>query len=308
MRRLFALLSFVVASLALSGPALADVERRGFLYSVTADDGRSLFLYGTMHLGRAGSEPLNGPVRAALANARRLALEADPSDAAGAQALALRLGHYAADDGLDRHVTPALLARVRSFGARNGLEPERLQRVKPWLLANMVVLTEIAGTGLDAALGSEMVLAAHARARSMPIVEIEGLEAQLSMLAGLPDAVQTAQLEEALTEADSLETQSDGRALFELWRTGDRAAGDALVDAMHREAGGKVFERYFVDELLDRRNRSMAEAAERLLREPGATFFAVGALHLFGEAGLLREFERRGHRIVDLQSESRRSR
>ena len=279
------------------------VGRRGFLYAVSrpSPSDRTLYLYGTMHLGRVGSEPFNAAVMNALRQSSRLAIEADPSDNDSTQALALRLGQYADGDGLQRHVTPALMARVRAFGDRNGLPAERVGRFKPWLLANMVALSSLGEVGLDPSMGSELYLTGYARSARLPIVEIEGVETQLRMLASLPDALQTAQLDEALADVDSTESRDQTRALFDLWLRGDRPAGDALMDEMRRDADGKTFERYFIDTLIDRRNRTMADRAESDLRRPGNTFFAVGALHLFGQAGLIREFERRGYRVVDLQ-------
>ena len=285
------------------------VGRRGFLYEVSrptdADDAgrKKLFLYGTIHLGRIGSEPFNAPLLRALQQSTRLALEADPTDNVNTQALATELGQYRDGDGLQRHVPAALMVRVRAFAAKNGMPADHVGRFKPWLLANMVSLTEMNSAGLDPMLGSELYLSGFARGMQMPIVEIEGVEAQLRLLAGLPDAMQTAQLDEALTELGSNEAQAETKALFDLWFNGDRSAGDALIAELHREAKGRTFEQYFVDDLIDRRNRTMADQAEHYLERPGNTFFAVGSLHLFGEAGLIREFERRGYRVVDLQSQ-----
>ena len=293
------------------------VGRRGFLYEVSrpaakgdGDDagsaaaGKRLFLYGTIHLGRIDSEPFNGPVFAALRLSSRLALEADPSDAKSTQELAMRLGQYQGTDSLQRHVSPALMARVKAFGERNGMPHDRIVRFRPWLLANMVVLTDVAGAGLDPTMGSEMYLTGFARGMGLPVVEIEGLASQLHLLAGLPEALQNAQLEEALAELDSGKSQAQSKELFALWLRGDKAAGEAVVAQLHREAEGKAFERYFVQTLIDSRNRTMADKGENYLERAGNTFFAVGALHLFGEAGLIHEFERRGYRVVDLQPRS----
>ena len=283
------------------------VGRRGFLYEVSkpaanGNAGKKLFLYGTMHLGRVGSEPFNRPVFTALRQSSRLALEADPSDGQSAQRLAMRLGQYASDDSLQRHVSPELMARVKAFCERNGMPLDRIARFRPWLLANMVVLTDVADAGLDPAMGSEMYLTGFARGLGLAVVEIEGLASQLQLLAGLPEPLQNAQLEEALSEFDSGQAQAQSKQLFALWLRGDTAAGDAVVAQMHRDAEGKAFERYFVETLIDRRNRSMADKAEMFLERSGDTFFAVGALHLLGDAGLIREFQRRGYRVVDLQA------
>lgn len=292
---------------------LAQIEaigRRGFLYEVERPDGQGvepagrIFLYGTIHLGRVGNEPFNAPVLAALRESQRLVLEADPSDGPFTRALALELGQYPDGDGLQHHVPAALMMRVREYGSKNGLSVDRVSRFKPWLLANMIALMQVGGEGLDPSLGSEMYLTGFARSRRMPIDEVEGLETQLRMLATLPDAMQAAQLEEALAEVDGDRSRDDSVALFDLWLRGDGAAGDALVDDLHRQAADKVFERYFVETLIDRRNRVMADAAEGYLARPGNTFFAVGSLHLFGGTGLVREFERRGYRVVDLQPQA----
>ncbi len=284
------------------------VGRRGFLYEVRSARepgpraGKRLFLYGTMHVGRAGSEPFNGPLLQALRQSQRLALEADPSDAPTNQRIAAELGQYAAGDALDQHIPPPLMERVAAFGARHGMPAERIARFKPWLLANMVVLTGIVGTGLEPAMGSEMYLAGFARGMQLPVVEIEGLESQLRMLAALPEPLQSAQLAEAFAEEDRGEAKKELQALFDLWMKGDRAAGDAIVAEMHRDADGKPFERYFVDVFIDGRNGAMADRAEHYLERPGNTFFAVGALHLFGPRGLIAELERRGYRVSDLQT------
>lgn len=261
---------------------------------------KRLFLYGTIHVGRLDSEPFNRPVLEALRASRRLALEADPSDDATTRQLALRFGQYAADDGLGRHVPAALLARVAAFGERHGLSRERVERLRPWLLANMVTARQTDGATLDADLGTELYLVGFARGAGLPIVEIEGLEAQLRLLAGSPDAVQAAQLDEALGDR-SLDANDDGEALFEVWRSGDVAAAERIVDAMHGDAADTVVDRYVVETLIDARDRRMADAAERDYALPGNTFFAVGALHLFGERGLVCELQRRGYRVTDLQ-------
>ena len=285
------------------------VGRRGFLFEVarpaSPDGAAKLYLYGTIHLGRVGDEPFNAPMMTALRQSRRLALEADTSDVDSIQALTMTMGRYPDGDGLQRHVSPALLARVRAFGERNGLPPDTIVRFRPWLLANMVALTAVTEAGLDPAMGSELYLSGYARSRHLPIVEVEGVEVQLRMLASLPETMQAAQLDEALGEIDSAESREQSRALFDLWLHGDRAAGDAMLAELRRDADadvdGKVFERYFLEALIDGRNRTMADRAESYLKQPGNTFFAVGSLHLFGEAGLIREFERRGYRVVDLQ-------
>ena len=96
-------------------------------------------------------------------------------------------------------------------------------------------------------------------------------------------------------------SKAQSKELFALWTSGDAAGAEQLVAQLHRDAEAKPFERFFVDTLLDARNKSMADKAESTMERHGTTFFAVGTLHLFGQRGLLREFEARGYRVRDLQ-------
>ena len=285
---------------------IESTGRRGFLYEVSrpAQGGamaRRLYLYGTIHIGREDTLPFNRAVIAALKTSTRLALEADPSDAAHAERLVHSLGIYPDGDGLERHLPATLVARAAATGARHGLAAEHLARFKPWMLANMLVVIDTVGAGLNPGMGSEMLLAGYAHGARMPIVEIEGIEAQLKLFNALPDALQEAQLDEALSELESGTLRKQSNALFALWTEGDGAAAEQLARDLHRDATGKQFERYFVETLIDARNKTMADAAERYMGEVGTTFFAVGTLHLFGERGLIREFERRGYAVRDLQ-------
>ena len=285
---------------------IESTGRRGFLYEVSrsAEGGampRRLYLYGTIHIGREDTLPFNRAVLAALKTSTRLALEADPSDAAHAERLVHRLGIYPAGDGLERHVPATLVARAAATGSRHGLAADRLARFKPWMLANLLVVIDTVGAGLNPGMGSEMLLAGYAHGARMPIVEIEGIEAQLKLFNALPDALQEAQLDEALSEIESGTLRTQSNALFALWSAGNAAAAEQLARDLHRDAAGKRFESYFVESLIDARNLTMADAAERYMAQDGTTFFAVGTLHLFGERGLIREFERRGYAVRDLQ-------
>ena len=193
------------------------------------------------------------------------------------------------------------MTRAITLAALHGLAAEQTVRFKPWLLANMLVAIDTVGAGLDPGMGSEMFLTGYAKGAQLPIVEIEGMEAQLKLLAGLPDAMQSAQLEEAVAELESGKSKAQSKELFALWTSGDAAGAEQLVAQLHRDAEAKPFERFFVDTLLDARNKSMADKAESTMERHGTTFFAVGTLHLFGQRGLLREFEARGYRVRDLQ-------
>jgi uncharacterized protein YbaP (TraB family) len=52
----------------------------------------------------------------------------------------------------------------------------------------------------------------------------------------------------------------------------------------------------FIDELVIKRNKRMAERMQKVLKK-GNAFIAIGALHLPGEMGVLRLLEKQGYRV-----------
>src|ERR1700679_2210247 len=104
------LLRGIALCLLLPALAVADTApaktRLGVLYEVT-DGSARLYLFGTVHAGRAEYYPFNATLMDALKNSRYLALEADISNqSAMAQEMAQHAS-YTSGDSLDRHVSPS---------------------------------------------------------------------------------------------------------------------------------------------------------------------------------------------------------
>jgi len=79
------------------------------------------------------------------------------------------------------------------------------------------------------------------------------------------------------------------RDLAGLWRISEQSGGDG--------AEAKRLRAIFTRRLLEDRNIRMAERSEARLKEGGA-LIAVGALHLYGDAGILSLLEKRGYRVT----------
>ncbi|MEO6954322.1 MAG: TraB/GumN family protein [Polyangia bacterium] len=77
---------------------------RGILYSVHKAGSPMLYLFGTIHVSTSTQTPFSHAVKTALAQCKRVALEADPSDIAKAMGAMMQLGRYPAGDSLRKHV------------------------------------------------------------------------------------------------------------------------------------------------------------------------------------------------------------
>jgi uncharacterized protein YbaP (TraB family) len=307
------------------GERIAATPKRGFLYRVVRAEPRAggvaggasqvpteapteaptegaaslLYLYGTVHVGRAELFPINAAVATRLGQASRLALEADPANQASLARMVQATAFYPENDSLANHVPPELLARLPRMGQRYHLSMARMLHMRAWMLAQSFDVLELGRAGLSGGEGVEVILSEYARQRHVPVVEIEGFEQQLRLLSTEPPAVQQDELRESIDEIEDGQAARDAKALLDGWAQGDVAAIEASLAELRAEEG--PFAHFMVEEILAARNQTMADRAEDYLREGGVTFFAVGALHLFSDQGLIAELARRGYRVEDEQ-------
>src|SRR6185369_12677626 len=91
---------------------LNDVPRRGALYRVH-HEGKTSYLFGTIHVGKQDFFPLEPQVTEALAKSSSLVLELDVR-ASGPYYRALeRHGQYPAGHTISEHLSPAALAKLQ---------------------------------------------------------------------------------------------------------------------------------------------------------------------------------------------------
>lgn len=260
---------------------------RGFLWRVQRD-GRSAWLFGTIHLGR----PMwlfHGPqVRQALAASDTLALEIDVGDTAA-------LMQAAAAAPAAGPLPAALRQRLERQAVAACLPPQLMAQQHP--VMQLVTLSMMAARwdGLDAAYGQEFLLAAHARAARLPVVALETPERQMQALippAGTP-------LEGLVTRGlDQLEQGVARRITARLvaaWERGDLAE----LEDYERwcECVATADERALMKRLNDERNPAMAERIDALHRDGRRAFVAVGALHMTGPQGLPKLLRERGYSV-----------
>jgi uncharacterized protein YbaP (TraB family) len=285
---------------------IAATGKRGFLYLVTSANAdvenaasTRLYLYGTVHVGKPSLFPLNDEVAKCLDGSTRLALEADPGKESSIARLVQQLAIYPENDSLSNHIPADLLARLPEVGDRLHIPMARMLRMRAWMLSQSLDMLELAREGLSGGEGVDVLLAQYATQRNIPIVEIEGFERQLQLLSGEPDPVQIDELRDSIDEIQDGQAAHDAQTLLDGWANADVDAVESnLAELRERDS---AFSRYLLDEILNARNRTMADRAEQFLAEGGTTFFAVGSLHLFSEQGLVSELKRRGYRVQNLQ-------
>ena len=270
--------------------AQRDARDRGFLWRVTKQ-GRSSYLFGTLHLGKM-PWIFHGPrLREALAQTDTLALELDLTDPA-----MLQSPPSAATAPMP--LSDPLRARLSRQITAACLPAAALQQLNPLMQAITLTVLSARWEGLDPSFGQEIVLATAARVQQRPIVALESMQSQLAVL--LPN--DAAEAERLLDQ--TLEQLEKGRARVLMRRLADAWADGRFSEienyAQWCECADTAQDRAFLRRLNDERNAPMAERIEALHGEGKRVLVAVGALHMTGEQGLPRLMAARGFTVERL--------
>lgn len=271
--------------------AQRDARDRGFLWRISKD-GRTSYLFGTLHVGKLDWAFPGPALRDALANTDTLAVEVDLTD----PALAHTMTSSTNAPG------PALPAPIRQRLKRQlaaaCLPDDALANLHPVMQA--ITLTVLAGRweGLEAGYAQEIVLGVRARATSMPIVALESAQTQLDLL--LPRRADRLQrvMAQTLDQLERDRVRPVLRRLAAVWA--DSQLAELEDYARWCECADTADDRAFLVQLNDERNPPMAERIDALHQSGHRVLVAVGSLHMTGDKGLPKLLAARGYRVERL--------
>lgn len=271
-------------------------QQRGTLYRVH-HQGKTSYLFGTVHVGRADFFPLEPQVMHALEQSSRLVLEIDIRDNAPFQQAMARHGIYADGDAIARHVSAPSLALLKQELLRFGVDYDKVQRLKPWLLANMLIALDLERNGYLRTHSIEAFLLSTA-GQSKKVLELESAEYQMSLYDGMDDAAQENYLRENLVDLGDGKAMTKAQLLIDAWANANAEAAEAFLrESINEKSAAAEFTQRV---LLDRRNPEMADKIESLLKSDETVFVGVGMLHLVGDGGVPKLLRARGYQVEKL--------
>jgi len=195
-------------------------------------------------------------------------------------------GRTLAQDIGDQHFERAVEA-MRPIG----LPREFVGKLKPWgVLLNLRTSRQPSG-----AEGMEAQLYRLARGRRMPVSQIENVEEQIFTFDEMAPAAQIALLKHYLSHREELDALAE-RTLQAYVRGDLQALWDVQQEFGHRHPSLRAYHAELVKRIVLDRSVVMAYRMQRELRR-GRAFVAVGALHLYGERGVLALLEEDGYRV-----------
>lgn len=259
-------------------------------------NGRTSYLYGTLHVGRPGWARPGPQVAAALASSQVLALEIDVEDPSLPQQMRALAQ---ADDTPGGQAPPALVRRLAAAATRACVPLPQLASLPPLVQATTIALADARWLGLDAAYGQERALAMRARDHGKPVRSLETLAEQMAAMTLAPGRAGFDQLDQTLAQLEDGSARAVLYKLAEGWDRGDLALLSSYESWCN--CAPTVAERQFLRQLNDDRNPRLAQRIEALHAQGQTVFAAVGALHMTGPQALPGLLAARGflvHRLV----------
>ena len=266
-----------------------DARDRGFLWRITRD-GRSSYLFGTVHVARPEWMYPGPRVAEAMHASDTFALELDLLDPEITRRLIAGLAAQ------PRTALPEpVRERLRRLAAAECVPAEALAGLSPEM--QVLTLISLAGrrAGLDPAFGIDTFLSGWAHAQHKDVVSLETPELQLKALQ-MGSAQATVEfVERALDDLAPGSARDAMLRVAQVWADADLAAlasYESWCECLKTAADRAVMAR-----LLDDRNPALADGIAALHASGKRVFAAVGALHFTGPLGLPRLLEQRGYRV-----------
>ena len=273
---------------------------KGLLWRVEKPGAAPSHLFGTVHLADKRVTALLEVVRKQLDAAQSFTMEIalDPPNIA---ALAARMVYTDGRD-LPGVAGEELFRKVVPLMAGYGMPPELLRLFKPWAVTLMLAMPQQQRQQQRQRKRQQpedvldFTLHRIASEQGKPLHYLETVDDQVAAFEGMSETDQVALLKHAVEIQHELPATTD--KLLEAYLQGDLGLIWQINEASVKDQPElKPLNEVFAQRLLFDRNVRMFERMQPQLRA-GNAFVAVGALHLYGEKGILSLLARAGWQVT----------
>lgn len=258
---------------------------KGMLWKISAINGRTSYLFGTIHVDDPDVVNLAQPVRRAFLSCNSVTLELLPDQGTilqSAQAMLFQDGNT-----LEKVAGKSLYQRSVDAMKDRGMPQSMVSQMKPW-----AVMITLSAPKSKTNKFLDFRLFEQAQQFGKKTYALESYEEQIAVFNDMPMNEQVKILRETL---DSLPKMSGYfYSLKKAWLRRDLAELQA-ISSEQMPADDPASKR-LMTRLLDDRNRRMLQRMQPRLNE-GQAFIAVGALHLPGNTGLIHLLREQGYNV-----------
>jgi uncharacterized protein YbaP (TraB family) len=243
-------------------------------------DSSSVYLIGTVHLGKKEWYPLPKAIEENFQKADYLVTEIDINKIDPSTLINQMLNTDSTT--LKDKLKAENYNKVKEKFAELQIPEEALLKMRPWFVVVMFEnINSLEQSKIDAQNGVDMYFTNKANELNKEIKEIETAKEQINYLTEFDNFAD--EMIEAESQVDK-SGKTDNEKLILAWEKGDENALDKIINQVYLDYP-KL--KPLMDNLLLKRNLKMAEKIDSYLKDKKTYFIAVGAGHLVGKNGII---------------------
>lgn len=252
----------------------------------------TVWLFGSVHVLTEAHYPLAEKVEKAFAASPNMVVEVDivNMDPAAMQRVMATKSLLPPGTTL-KTLLGEQYPRASQLAAANGYDLEQLKTMRPWLITMMVTMNEFVQAGYTPDQGVEAYFLKRASSEQKAIKELETLESQIGIFAGMDKQTETAMLMQTLEELQSSDEQI--AELITAWESGKLHELEATLLEDFADYPG-----VYRTLVTDRNQNWVSQLKPLLINSKKDHFVVVGALHLVGKEGVVNLLRKEGFAIT----------
>ena len=250
-----------------------------------------VYLGGTIHVLTESDFPLPRVFDRAYKKADTLVFETDIGKTAAPEfsQQVMTAMTYPGQTTLQSKLSAKTFADLTAFSKERGIEVEALNKFKPGMVMVVLTLAEGARAGVVAA-GVDEHYYARGKQENKPMLFLEDPMAQINLLSNIGLGKEDEMIAYVLKDVGSLNDLLP--MMKKAWRTGNNNKLFDATLAPLKDEHPDLYTTIMVD-----RNLAWLPVIEKMLSTPETEFILVGAAHLIGDQGLIRQLKQIGCRV-----------
>jgi uncharacterized protein YbaP (TraB family) len=265
--------------------SVASAKNKYFFWEVSTDSTK-VYLFGSIHIGSKDWYPFDKHIEDAFNTSDILATEIDfntMDDATNA----LKRGVATDTIPLEKKLKPDNYKFVQSNLLKMGFPQMAIDRLRPWFVAITIQEQVMNSKGkYDALSGVDMYFSRLAFDNEKKTMGLEEMDFQFSLLEKI-DEFADEYIESIITEKQDDKSMD---TLVTAWQNGD----DNTIDEMMNRGYQSENLVSLFDDIIYKRNETMAIKISELLTKKEKVFIVVGAGHLVGDKSIIKELNKIG--------------
>jgi uncharacterized protein len=254
----------------------------------------TLYLLGSIHVLSKQAYPLKPALEHAFNDASQVVFEIDLTrfTQRNFKQEFSRTAFYPPGQTLSEKLSPETIELLNNLLPLYGLSLKKVERLKPWFLAEGLSTLTLEMAGFSDRLGVDLYFYRKARAAGKSVLGLETLRDQAEIFSRFNDKQSEQYL---LSTIAGLPIYAEMvRKLVNAWKNGDVQLLDRLLN-QDKRADPATY-----DVLFSRRNSKWVPEIERFAHGNGNYLIIVGAGHLVGDDGVVAQLRKAGYFVKQL--------